>query len=66
LLSPSDFNWTIRFTFVILIVLFAIVPKNFCEAQKSQINQYFPLKVVQYIPEWGVYYTPEYSSNRKS
>ena len=53
LLSPSDFNWTIRLTCVILICLFAIVPEFFCEAQKSQINQYFPLQNCTLYPGMG-------------
>ena len=37
LLTPSDFNWMIRFNWIIVIGLFAIVP-YLLRTQKSIIN----------------------------
>jgi len=55
LLIPSDRNCTMRLILSILIGVFAIVPR-FCEALKSQINQYLSLKVVHFTPDPVVHY----------
>jgi len=47
LLIPSDRNCTMRLILSILIGVFAIVPR-FCEALKSQINQYLSLSCTLY------------------